>query len=902
MTKVDVIKENDDLSESEKNEYVQEAGESPTYLAFQKLEGLRQTMPVSSYSRISELSLYYEKSWTPERILTIEECLSLAEKEDEKDLLERLLEIDITMGVMRQAVISRQQYYDRFPSWKEIIDNIYDQIGQQTITGYGRLGVKIGHYMILEVLGKGAMGVVYKAWDESLHRTVAIKYLLPQHGRHVAAETQMMKLFQHEIALLGQLKRDTMFAQAYDSGKDGDFLYLVMEYVEGMDLAKYVKSQNAGKLPFFEAIQYIRQIAEGLKEIHELGIIHRDIKPENIIRDSQGNIRILDLGVGLLKDSSVVAEKLLKQQAAGQERVAGSVHDEIPREESVKSYLFDTGKNKIAGTPAYWAPEAYFTPEAVDARSDLFSLGGTFFFLLTGILPNKWRDCTVTVPGEVESLKDFLTKHAVILPADGLAMLEKMLEKEPDRRYNSAQEMIAAIDCLMEKHRPRSLFSRWRVPIQIFAVMILLFCSLVTYRQIVRSRQDVNKFQSAREMKSSGQDAQALALLVDVEPGNLPSRHEEDFFYLRGCLYEELAKDEEYLHLAYNDYSRVLEINAENLECLCRHIRLDILLGNKKKARESVIQALKQYPQNELLQTLDAQILIQFALDGDVPPQQKKSYLLAAVEILDEVLQRDIHFIPALFWRARAYHAMNHVAFALHDLEYLLKLNRDYPLAWLLMADLHFTRENWAEAISCWDYVQRRNPNLSFRQWNAIYLKWAQSLFNLQQYPQCIACCNRARDDRFETLPQIRRYRAEAAFLAGQWSQAMEDLHILLDMQYLFSENERQMYRSILAFCTLQQAREQIQAAQPAVEMLKECVVRVDELFASGISSPWFVFHGREWNLWEIRRQANLFLGNTEDARADSERLLAEMQEQFYSRAKMELESQGLSQQQEKTP
>lgn len=860
-----------------------------THLTPNGLDALREAMPVSSYSRIAELSLYFEKAWTEERILSIEDCLWLVDAEDREELLERLLEIDITMGISHHAVVSCEDYQARFPRWKSLIEQIYARFCQQSITGYGRLGARIGHYKIQEVVGKGAMGIVYRAWDELLLRTVAIKYLLPQQGRKLEQQQEMMELFRHEVALLGQLKRDTRFAQAYDSDRDGDFLYLVMEYVDGLDLAKYVRN-GEGKLPFREAANYVRQIAEGLKEIHELGIIHRDIKPENIIRDQDGNVRILDLGLGLLKDSSIAAGRL---KSAGHDHSANSAN---PENDSADASPFDSGRMGIAGTPAYWAPEAYFAPETVDARSDLFSLGGTFFFLLTGILPIRWRNTVETPPGEPTPLRDFLAAHAVEVPAGGLAILEKMLQLEPERRFQSAEEIIEALDVLKELLTPRSWFSRWKLAIQTVGVLLLLAASLFGYRSFAQMTQDLDRFQAAQKLEAKGQDAQALTLLIDVAPEKLSEKDRTKFFGLRGQLYEELAMDEEYLRSARKDFEDALELNPENHEYRHHCIQLDLVLGEKKKARQDVTQALKQSPADLELQTLDARILVMAAMEDPLGEDEKQQNLRTALDILDDVLQQNVNFIPALYWRAKTYQGLKDSAFALHDLEYLLKLDRNYPLAWLLMADVHFSEQNWKEALTCWEYVEKRKPNLDAQEWSAIFLKMAQCHFNLKHYPKCVACCDRAGIDVLVVPPLLLRFRGEAAFRMEDWERAVKDLRALLapGEQYLFSENELLEYRAMLTFAVFQFALKQPKDPD-ANKLLKECVTEIDQLLVSSVAAKRFTFAGKEWSLREIRYQVNLLLGNTQEARADSEKLFSEMQEQFTPTPKIQIESSGFN-------
>ncbi len=790
-----------------------DAAEALTLVAFNGLDSLREAMPVSSYSRIAELSLYFEKAWTEDRVLSIEDCLWLVEPEDREELLERLLEIDISMGLKHNSNVSKDDYYERFPKWKSLINQVYDSLSTLSITGYGRLGLTIGHYTIQDVLGKGAMGIVYKAWDEHLQRPVAIKYLLPQHNRQVDQE-KMAELFRREVALLGQLKRDSMFAQAHESSKDGDFLYLVMEFVDGVDLAKYVQN-NGGKIDPLEAISYIRQIAKGLQEIHEMGIIHRDIKPENAVRDQEGNIRILDLGLGLLKDSPIIKDDPVSTETT-QKRL-------FLLDSATGRNMAESDQNKIAGTPAYWAPEAYYAPEMVDAKSDLFSLGGTFFYLLTGILPIKWRNPIEKKKKKHLPLKDFFEKENLKFPQDIFDILEKMLELDPPKRFQSAEELIQALDKLSAKLTPKTWRQKWRIPLLCSAGILTLFITFSTVH-FLGLRQVNQKLDEARALAESDSNA-ALNLLNDMDPEDFSLTRKKDFYDLRARLFEETKK----FASAQNDLEKLMELEPENSSHLIRWASLALSMEEKDKerARQKIIHAIKNDPWNIPLNILDAQFIFNNAINKGLSNEneKKQEFLLEVIDILGEVLTpTDQSETPcaqdkteALYLRAKAYLEHGNSDFAIGDVEKILDMDNNSgkvpPKVWFLMADIRFHLKNWKEAVDCWEHVKDPKvlDKLDKEVKKGVFFKRAQCHFHLGEFDKCVDYCRLAAPNNNETYPpMLHKFRGEAAFYIEDWGTACRDLRKLTDdFAENFSRNEQNQFRTMLAYALFQRGLDQ---------------------------------------------------------------------------------------------
>jgi eukaryotic-like serine/threonine-protein kinase len=268
----------------------------------------------------------------------------------------------------------------------------------------------LGPYVLLERLGQGGMGEVFKARHPLMDRLVALKLLRGDpRGR-----PQALDRFRREIQAAARLI-DPHVVLAHDAGQVGDACFLVMEYIEGTDLARLLKAR--GRLPPAEAAGYIYQAALGLQHAHERGLVHRDLKPSNLILAPGGVVKILDLGLARLRTD-------LGQGAA----VAPLTHE-----------------GSVIGTPDYLAPEQAVDARAADIRADIYSLGCTLYCLLAGRPP---------FPGG--SLAEKLLKHqqAEPDPVEGLcpdvppalaAVVRRMMAKRPQDRYQIPRAAAEAL-------------------------------------------------------------------------------------------------------------------------------------------------------------------------------------------------------------------------------------------------------------------------------------------------------------------------------------------------------------------------------------------------------------------------------------------------------------------------
>ncbi len=218
------------------------------------------------------------------------------------------------------------------------------------------MGLLIGNYLILDKLGAGGMGVVFKARHRRLNRIVALKILPPSFARDRAAVLR----FKREVEAAGRLKHPNIVA-ALDADEDRGVQFLVMEYVEGRDLDQLVRQR--GPLSVIQTIDFLVQAARGLEAAHAEGVVHRDVKPSNLMLDSQGAVRVLDLGLARI----VEASQSLGEAKGGAGRL--------------------TESGMYMGTVDYMAPEQAEDSRRADHLADIYSLGCTLFFLLAGREP-----------------------------------------------------------------------------------------------------------------------------------------------------------------------------------------------------------------------------------------------------------------------------------------------------------------------------------------------------------------------------------------------------------------------------------------------------------------------------------------------------------------------------------
>ncbi len=262
-------------------------------------------------------------------------------------------------------------------------------------------------YRIVRELGRGGMGVVYQAVQPLMDRPVAIKVINPS----VLAHPDALPRFQSEVKTAAKLDHPNI-VRAHDAEQVGGLHLLVMEYVEGASLADLV--QRKGPLSVAHACHFVRQAALGLQHAFEQGMVHRDIKPQNLMVTPKGVVKILDFGLARLR--------------GGQTQGGG---------------LTEVGA--FMGTPEYVSPEQATDARTADTRADLYSLGCTLYFLLTGQPPFPEDTPVKTVLAHIEKPPPSLTRVRPEVPAELAAVVERLLAKDPARRYQRPVEVAQAL-------------------------------------------------------------------------------------------------------------------------------------------------------------------------------------------------------------------------------------------------------------------------------------------------------------------------------------------------------------------------------------------------------------------------------------------------------------------------
>jgi serine/threonine-protein kinase len=265
------------------------------------------------------------------------------------------------------------------------------------------MAARLGHYDIVDELGRGGMGVVYKGYEPALGRYVAIKVL----SSAMAHDPVFVERFLREARAMAALS-DPHIIQIYFIGQDEDQVFFAMEFIDGDSLSGWLKRET--KLPTSEALKILLQASQGLAAAHAEGVIHRDIKPGNIMINQRGVVKVADFGIALASND-ISSSKL-------------------------------TSTGALVGTPGYLPPEVCLG-KAVDHRSDIFALGIVLFETLTGRMPFNDESPLKLMLSIVESDIPDIREFNPDVDEETVRILTRMLEKDPSNRYQSCEQLNA---------------------------------------------------------------------------------------------------------------------------------------------------------------------------------------------------------------------------------------------------------------------------------------------------------------------------------------------------------------------------------------------------------------------------------------------------------------------------
>ncbi len=265
---------------------------------------------------------------------------------------------------------------------------------------------RLAGYELRTQIARGGMGIIYRAWQIGLEREVALKLLAPQ----LQDKPDFVAKFLREAKMAAKLSHPNL-VHIYDIGQEGTRHYYTMEFVEGTNLHELLVSEN--RLPKERAIDFLLQIAKALAAIHEQGIVHRDIKPDNIIIRKDGIAKLVDLGLAKQTDPSKATTET------------------------------------TMGNPFYIAPELISSPDKVDFRADIYSLGATFYRMLTGRRPVEGETPAEIIDNLVNGEPVSVQEIDYTISDDIAKLCRRMMHKDPAKRYMSMDMVVKAIDKIL---------------------------------------------------------------------------------------------------------------------------------------------------------------------------------------------------------------------------------------------------------------------------------------------------------------------------------------------------------------------------------------------------------------------------------------------------------------------
>ena len=387
--------------------------------------------------RVNQLCNQFEAAWRKGERPDLAKYLGAAAPTEQPVLARMLIELDLDYRRMHGETPTADEYQAKLPfaaKWLEpLIQSANEKSHQETpgtketlmVPGAARRGTQaaeqlprtLGDYLLLERIGGGGMGVVYKAQHQHMKRIVAVKVIRPDDAQAVEAQQR----FQREVEAAARLHHPHIVT-AFDARFEEGNWCLITEFVTGKDLGQVVK--ETGPLPLSQALECVCQAAEALEYAHSQGIIHRDIKPSNLLLDQSGNVKVLDMGLARLQDLEADTE-----------------------ETKAVARLTQTGY--VVGTVDFMSPEQARNSSSADARSDIYSLGCTLYYLLSGEAAYRGTTVMETLIAHREEPIPLLTDVLGEPHPELEQVFQRMMAKQPAERFQAMGETLAALRKLL---------------------------------------------------------------------------------------------------------------------------------------------------------------------------------------------------------------------------------------------------------------------------------------------------------------------------------------------------------------------------------------------------------------------------------------------------------------------
>lgn len=372
--------------------------------------------------RVNQLCDQAELRWQSGETVELDKLLATLPPSIHLAALEELLPLEIEYRLRAGQTPCLSEYQQRFPqidkAWlAEFIEAEQADPGES-------LPSRLGGCRILGLLGRGGMGIVFRAVHEATERVVAVKALSPE----VVQNPVVTRRFLREVRAAAVLTHPNIVT-AFDADQQDGRFFLVMEYVDGPDLQTLVRQNGALSIP--QAIDYVAQVADGLGFAHSRGVIHRDIKPANLLLAPSGQVKILDMGLARYED----------------------------RQDPQASDL--TKSNMVIGTAAYMSPEQARDVRKADERSDIYSLGCTLFYLLTGRTPFEKPTVVETIIAHQTETMPRLQEQRPDVSDELESVFRNMVAADPSQRYASAAEVAQGLrSCLATQFAPTQVLMK----------------------------------------------------------------------------------------------------------------------------------------------------------------------------------------------------------------------------------------------------------------------------------------------------------------------------------------------------------------------------------------------------------------------------------------------------------